>query len=589
MAAAGAQKTFADSGTPLADVTFCVIDFETTGSSADADRITEIGAAKFHRGECTGTFQTLVNPGCTIPPFITILTGITEAMVLPAPRIESLLGSLVHFIGDSVIVAHNARFDVSFLNAALVRDGREPLTNAVVDTVPLARRLVRDEVRDCKLGTLAAHFRLPHQPSHRALDDALATGDLLHLLLERAAGYGVLGLDDLLGLPRLETHPQAAKLRLTEDLPRTPGVYLFAGHDGRILYIGKATNLRQRVRSYFSTSETRRKVGTLLRQVNAIHHIATPDVLTANVLELRLIQRLAPQYNRAGTTSDKYCYVRLTLDEEWPRLVVSKNPTLAKNTSAREVGDLYIGPLSSRSTARQVIEAIESVVPLRRCTVRLGRRYVAPSDAPVCSAAQLGVALCPCSGTADPDQYRTVVRFVASALSEDPAPLFSLLHDKIRSLALAQRFEEAALMRDRTLALESALLRQRRLDTLRDAGAVRIESSSGVGYEIVAGLLARTTRDGQLLDPVSLALAGTNGPLVAEHLGPRTITADSDDAPTTAARHPVHRHDVDELLCISRFLDESADALRLVECQGTWTSPVRSIPELSTRVAHRAA
>ncbi|KGA10284.1 MAG: hypothetical protein GM46_5630 [actinobacterium acAcidi] len=91
-------------GTPLSDVTFCVIDFETTGGSAEHDRITEIGAAKYLGGECIGTFQTLVNPGCAIPPFITILTGITEAMIMPAPRIESLLGTLTHFIGDSVIV-----------------------------------------------------------------------------------------------------------------------------------------------------------------------------------------------------------------------------------------------------------------------------------------------------------------------------------------------------------------------------------------------------------------------------------------------------------------------------------------------------
>ena len=162
-------------GTPLSDVTFCVIDFETTGGSAEHDRITEIGAAKYLGGECIGTFQTLVNPGCAIPPFITILTGITEAMIMPAPRIESLLGTLTHFIGDSVIVAHNARFDVGFLNAALIRDDRDPLSNKVIDTVPLARRLVRDEVRDCKLGTLSAHFRFAHQPCHRALDDGLAT------------------------------------------------------------------------------------------------------------------------------------------------------------------------------------------------------------------------------------------------------------------------------------------------------------------------------------------------------------------------------------------------------------------------------
>ena len=588
MAISGTQRTFADSGVPLSDVTFCVIDFETTGSSPDEDRITEIGAAKYRGGECIGTFQTLVNPGCAIPPFITILTGITEAMVLPAPRIESLLGTLTHFIGDAVLVAHNARFDVSFLNAALIRDDREALHNAVIDTVPLARRLVRDEVRDCKLGTLASHFRLPHQPSHRALDDALATGDLLHLLIERAAGFGVLGLDDLVGLPKLETHPQAAKLRLTEDLPRSPGVYLFAGPDGRILYIGKATNLRQRVRSYFSTSETRRKVGTLLRQVTAIHHIETPDVLTANILELRLIQRMAPQYNRTGTTSDKYCYVRLTLDEEWPRLVIVKNPSTTRATH-----DLYIGPLSSRSTARQVIEAIESVVPVRRCTVRLGRKYVAPQDAPVCSAAQLGVALCPCSGTADQEQYRTVVHFIVKALTEDPAPLFSLLHDRIKTLAQSQRYEEAALMRDRVLALQGALLRQRRLNELRAAGRVTIEASSQQGrvrYEFDNGILLETYQEGQLLDPISLGLAGPLSNLVAEHLTPRPISSVIGESQQDEQRFsPVHRLDVDELLCVSRFLDESIPSIRLVSCEGIWSSPSRSIPELEGWGAHRAA
>lgn len=582
MTVGGRQKSFADIGVPLNEVTFCVIDFETTGSSPDEDRITEIGAAKYHGGECIGTFQTLVNPGCPIPPFITILTGITEAMVLPAPRIESLLGSLTHFIGDAVIVAHNARFDVSFLNAALVRDGRDPLDNQIVDTVPLARRLVRDEVKDCKLGTLSAHFRLPHQPSHRALDDALATGDLLHLLLERAAGFGVLGLDDLLGLPRLETHPQAAKLRLTEDLPRSPGVYLFAGPDGRILYIGKATNLRQRVRSYFSTSETRRKVGTLLRQVTAIHHIPTPDVLTANVLELRLIQRLSPQYNRAGTSSDKYCYVRLTLNEDWPRLVVAKNPG-----TNRSDGDLYIGPLSSRSNARNMIEAIESVVPLRRCTVRLGRRYVPPTDAPVCSAAQLGVALCPCSGTADPDQYRSVVRFVVAALTEDPGPLFTMLHERITGLAVAQRFEEAAIMRDRTLALEAALVRQRRLDSLRAAGRFTIEvgPTEPIRYEIDGGVLVRTSVAGEMLDSVDTSRI--EDPLLAEHLRPRS--PDEASGSRSDIRRPVHRLDVDELLCISRFIEESAETTRLIECDGIWTCSVRSVPELTTLTTQRAA
>ena len=585
------QKSFDDIGTPLSDVTFCVIDFETTGSSPDFDRITEIGAAKYRGGECLGTFQTLINPECPIPPFITVLTGITQAMLLPAPRIESILATFLDFIGDSVIVAHNARFDTGFLNATLVRDGREPLTNKVVDTVHLARRLVRDEVPDCKLGTLASRLRLEHQPSHRALDDVLATGDLLHLLIERAAGFGVLGLDDLITLPRLDTHPLAAKLRLTEDLPRSPGVYMFLDSGGEVLYVGKATNVRQRVRSYFSTSESRRKVGSMLRQTHAIAHIPTPDPLTASVFESRLIQRLLPRYNRTGTTFDRYCYVRLTLDEEWPRLVISKNPTTR--------GGLHIGPLTSRTAARHVIEAIESVVPLRRCTARLGRSYVPPQEAPVCSAAQLGVARCPCSGTADRDEYADIVAFVVEALTTSPALLFDRLCDRMSSLALSQRYEEAALMRDRIQALETALVRQRKIGELLQAGRVEMRIGD-VEYEFEHGSLREMRTSGQLFFPtvVSTASAGPRTPTQVPDtsLSNSAINRSKLDfsellapAITVQPDRPIPRTALDELLNISRYLEEHVASSTLMNCTGSWCSPLTTMPTLRDIRLQRAA
>ncbi|MFZ9383793.1 MAG: DEDD exonuclease domain-containing protein [Ilumatobacteraceae bacterium] len=548
------QKSFDDAGTPLAEVTFCVLDLETTGGSAEDDRITEIGAVKYRGGECLGTFQTLVNPGRAIPPYITVLTGITESMVLPAPLIEAVLPSLTHFIGDAVVVAHNSRFDIGFLNAALIRADRDPLTNRVLDTVPLARRLVRDEVPDCKLGTLASRLRLAHQPNHRALDDALTTADLLHFLIERASGFGVMGLDDLIGLPRLDTHPLAAKLRLTEDLPRAPGVYMFSDANGRVLYVGKATNLRQRVRSYFSTGETRRKIGALLRQTHGIHHIETPDPLTAGILELRLIRRLLPHYNRAGTTVDKYCYVRLTTDEEWPRLVITKNPSTK---------GLHIGPLSSRTSARLVVEAIESVVPLRRCTVRMGRNYVPPADAPVCSAAQLGVAHCPCSGHADRETYGEIVRHVEQVLTGSPEPLVERLRERIAQLSAALRFEEAAETRDRVNALLAALARQRSIDALRRAGRLRIRQDE-VDYEFTDGVLTGVARRGELFTHIGVPLDLT------EALSPPTVSE---------LGRPLDRDAADEVNCIARHLETSSTG-EVLECSGTWTYPSLSLPSV---------
>ena len=193
-----------DLDTPLFDVTFVVIDLETTGTAPGQSRIIEVGAAKFRGGECLGTFQTLVNPGDGgegVPPFVVLLTGITEALVLPAPPIENVLPSLLEFLGDGVLVGHNLSFDTSFLDAELVASGRLPLTHHRVDTLALARLLVGDEVADRRLATLARLFRTATQPSHRALDDVLATAGVLHCLLERAGCLDVLTLDDLLALP----------------------------------------------------------------------------------------------------------------------------------------------------------------------------------------------------------------------------------------------------------------------------------------------------------------------------------------------------------------------------------------------------
>ena len=139
------QRTFDDLGTPLHQVAFCVLDLETTGGSPADCEITEIGAVKYVGGELVGTFDTLVNPGAPIPPTITVLTGITQAMVIDAPRIEEVLPALLEFIGTAVIVGHNVRFDMSFLNAAAERLGYGKLPNPTSDTLGLARRLVRGD------------------------------------------------------------------------------------------------------------------------------------------------------------------------------------------------------------------------------------------------------------------------------------------------------------------------------------------------------------------------------------------------------------------------------------------------------------
>lgn len=556
---AGVQGSFDDLGIPLAEVTFCVVDLETTGGTAADGGITEIGAARFRGGVLLGTFQTFVNPGSRIPHQITMLTGITQAMVATAPPPDAVLPTLLEFIGDAVIVGHNVRYDLGYLNAALERSGRPPLTNRVVDTLALARRLVRDEVPNCRLSTLAERLRLAHRPCHRALDDVLATADLLHLLLERAGRLGVCGLDDLVHLPTMGGHPQAAKLRLTESLPRSPGVYLFRDGTGRTLYVGKATNLRSRVRSYFSGDE-RRKVGRLLREVERIDHVVCPSPLEAAVLEVRLIHRLEPHYNRQLTTWRRYVYLKLT-NERFPRLSIVK--------ALRDDGAVYLGPLPSHAAARRVAEAIETAVPLRRCTATPGR---ATRSGP-CTAAQLGVATCPCTGGIDEEQYRQLVAAVRRGLRDEPALLLAPLERKMDALAQAQRFEEAADVRDRAAALSAALRRQHRVDLLRRAGRVTLEVDGASGAELDHGRLVRAwriSRSGITAVPLPLDLDPT---------APDRLVASADvDAPLPVAL-------ADEVTCVAAWLDRESARIRVVASDG----PVFAHrPPLPTYEARRA-
>ncbi|MEY3655793.1 MAG: putative polymerase epsilon subunit [Actinomycetota bacterium] len=523
-----------DTGTPLSEVIFCVLDIETAGGSPDGAGITEIAAVKYQGGYECERFNVLIHPETTIPSFIVMLTGISDSMVRNAPPIREHIAPLLEFIGDSVLVAHNARFDIGFINAALDRFGQPPLANKVVDTLQLARRLIRSEVPNCKLSTLAASLNLNHQPIHRALDDVLATGDLLHYLIERASSLGTQYLEDLIALPQIGSHPQSGKLKLTESLPRTTGVYFFVDAHNDILYVGKASNIRSRVRSYFGTGESRNKVGKLLKIMQGVHYIETPDILTAEVLESRIISRAKPRYNHAGTRADKYSYVRFTTDEEWPRLVVTKVPSPKGIT---------IGPFTTKAMARDIVDAIESVIPLSRCTVRMGRNYTAPADAEVCSAARLGLAQCPCSGTADPQEYARLVDVVSRTLLGEPSEVISLLTKKMAIHAEAQRFEDAAYIRDRIENLQTALKRQQQAQSICRSGDLVIEHA-GIIYEISNGILINTRRENELFAPMK------NSGIPVEHL-----TA----PPESAIIHDslVRTDALNEVMCIARFLEKN--------------------------------
>lgn len=538
-------------GTPLQDVTFVVVDLETTGGRAAEDAITEIGAVKVRGGQVLGEFQTLVDPGGPVPPFIQVLTGITTSMLVGAPTIAQVLPSFLEFARDSVLVAHNAPFDVGFLRAAAARCERAWPGFQVVDTVRLARRVVlRDEAPNHKLSTLAALFGAQVTPNHRALSDARATVDVLHALLARMAPWGITHLEDL----ATATDPVPADVRrrrtLADDLPDAPGVYLFRGPRDEVLYVGvSTTSLRRRVRSYFTSAEKRGRMTEMVRIAERVDPVVCASPLEARVRELRLIAEHEPRYNRRSRAPERMPFVRLT-DEPYPRLSVVRDV---------RTGTAHIGPFASRAAAQQAVDAVHATFAVRQCT---GRLPVLPAaGAHACVLAEVGRCGAPCTGGQDVAAYAPVADAVRTAMAGDPRAVVRAHADRIHRLVQQERFEEAATVRDRLTAF------------VRGAARAQQHARLGACAELVAAL--RTDDGGWELVLVRHGrLAGTA--VVDRRTDPRPVVASlraggehvTAPAPPTTAAHP---EETDLLLTWLR-----QPGVRLVEVQGEWSSPVRS-------------
>ena len=439
MSTIGTQVSFADMGTPLERATFVVVDLETTGGAPGARSLTEIGAVKVRGGQVLAEFSTLVNPGVAIPAQITMLTGITNAMVAGAPGVRTCVEAFLDWADlladDVVLVAHNARFDVGHLRgaaAALDLGWPEP---RVLDTLALARKAwTRSEVPNHKLGTLATFVGSQTRPTHRALDDARATVDVLHGALEVMAPLGVTHLEDLATASDPVPAKRRAKSRLADALPSGPGVYQFRSAADQVLYVGSAVDLKRRVRSYFTAAEKRRQVAQMLDTTVSVRHIATPTLIEARVRELRMIAELDPPVNRRSRAPRRRPWLHLD-DGAGP----GTEPRLALTTvlPTEEVGRA-IGPFASRSRGQEALRAAESVLRLRHWDgheMRRVRREDVPAE-----------ALTALSGEVD--------------LVADP------LLERIAALSQAERYEEAGAWTSRLRSLLRAVARAERVRPL---------------------------------------------------------------------------------------------------------------------------
>jgi DNA polymerase III subunit epsilon len=540
------QLAFDELGTPLRATTFVVFDLETTGVS-DEDTITEFGAVKVRGGEVLGEFATLVDPGRGIPPEVVALTGITNAMVYTAPRLDAVLPAFMEFIGGAVLVAHNAGFDVNFVRKACERHGYRWPRPATLCTVQLARRvLTREEAPSCRLSALAELFQASTKPNHRALSDARATVDVFHSLLERVGSIGVQTLEELHDYIPDVTPEQRRKRSMAAHLPAKPGVYLFRGPSEEVLYVGTAGDLRRRVRQYFTASETRRRLREMVALAVRVDHVECAHALEAQVRELRLISAHKPAYNRRSKNPKQAWWLTLT-DEPFPRLSLVRTPQ-----------DGALGPFRSRGLAEDAMVALQDATGIRPCTVRIPAQR---ANARPCALAELHRCAAPCAGRQTVEEYLPGVSSFAGLVAGQVLEPLHVLERRLHEHSAAERFEQAGIDRDRLTVLVRSLDRGQRLAALAavpELVAARPDGDHGWEFAVV--------RHGRLAS-AGVARRGVPPMPVVDALVASAETVLPGEGPLRGAP-------AEEVALVLRWLDRPGT--RMVRCSQPWTEPARS-------------
>jgi DNA polymerase III subunit epsilon len=421
---------------PISLAEFVVIDLETTGLKPGPAAITEIAAVRVENGRLGAEFHSLVNPGRRVPAAITHLTGITNDLLRDQPRIDAVFPQLQAFLGSAVLVAHNADFDLSFLNFDAHRLLSASLLNPSLCTLRLARRLLPG-LRSRSLDAVAANLGVSCLDRHRAQGDARITAEILLIFLEKLVAQGLITLGQLLDFQHTARDGRRFEFFLPRPalahLPEEPGVYRMLDGEGHLLYIGKAKNLRRRVTSYFTNSSGHSdKVLDLVRTVREVTYEQTGSELEAALREAELIRTLKPPYNRLSKHLPRVAFLKLTVSNSYPRLAITAKPSPDRA--------FYIGPFRSRDFAEKAQRLLARLFGLRTC---LGNLSPAPTFSP-CLSGQIGACTAPCATRVSREDYGSQVTAFLRFLNEEDATLRDALIEKRDRLAAELRFESAA-------------------------------------------------------------------------------------------------------------------------------------------------
>lgn len=525
---------------------FVVLDVETTGLRPRYHRITEVAIISVSEADAS-LWSTLVNPERGIPKTVAQLTGIDDQLVAHAPQFRSIAPTVLELTGNLLIIGHNIQFDVSFVNSELKRSGQPRLLNQTLDTLPLADALVPG-LRQLSLNAVASALGVPHKNGHRATPDAEVTLAVFRKLRELAAAQGARSLDDMLsiGASRLSNRGAVRKVgrgRSVLDrshldaIPHEPGVYIMRDALERVIYVGKAKDLRKRVSSYYSQplGYTRNMDG-LLESIDRIDVELTGTELGALVLESQLIRRYRPRFNTVQRNVEQYVYVRVDTTNPWPRVELTRD---RRADDAR-----YFGPFKSSRQARDAVRLINDALPLRTC-----RRSFkdARSLGKPCIELSLKRCLGPCVGQADLESYRGHVNTVLAFFEGDSTALLDLLHRRLEAAAIALNFERAAQLRDQISRLERISLQQSEIGEAERVGhAILVQAGVEVGQRSIWYLLR-----GQRWASLTIESETSEADLTSR-LGPIRDRALRNERNVVA-----HHHSIDEMALIWRWLRRS--------------------------------
>ena len=363
---------------------YVVLDLETTGGNATRDRITEIAAVRIECGVETARWSTLVNPECSIPPFIQSLTGISNAMVEDAPVFAQVAPRLLELLDGAVLVAHNVRFDHGFVINELARMER-PLKTKTLCTVRLSRKLYPQH-KGHGLDAILKRHGLQTQSRHRAMGDVDVVLQWLQVAqaewgieaLQRAASELLQGSAAL--PPLLETDVSL--------IPDTPGVYLFYGEGALPLYVGKSVNIRTRVMSHFQSAAKVAREMRILTEIRRIEWQETAGELGALLLESRLVKEMQPVYNRQLRRERALCAWQLSDDNTRKPLLTLVNLEDIRTTDMATLYGVY-------RSKRQANDALRTLCDMHAlCPQLLGLE----SGKGACFAHQIGKCKGVCAG-----------------------------------------------------------------------------------------------------------------------------------------------------------------------------------------------